>query len=310
MIYQNLNRSLMTFKKTLLIIPYFGKLPKYLSLYFKGCESNNWLDILIITNDIPPKNKPKNVAFKQQSLLEISKQISKVHDLENYILPNGYKLCDWRPSYGLIFQDEIKNYDYWAYGDLDVIYGEMYSYVKNKYIQEIDFISFRNEYLSGSLTIIKNNFYNNNLFLNIENYYQEIRKPSYQALDEIKNRWDVMRCISNANLSFSEVVYQSHLKENVKVSFENVICENILSNQYVRFVDSKLFFYKNEIAYFHFVCNKGDYYFKFPNWKNIPHQFYIVDTGFYKSFFIMKFNIIFKLYNTIIYYLFKIMNKI
>jgi len=300
----------MSFKKTLLIIPYFGKLPEYLNLYFKGCEKNTWLHVLIITDDEIPDSKPTNVYFQQESLINFSKKIADIHKLKNYQLPNAYKLCDWRPSYGLIFHEEIKNYDYWAYGDLDVLYGDMQSYILNKHELDVDFISFRYEYLSGSLTIIKNNIFNNNLFLKIKNYLPEARKASYQALDEIKNRWDVMRSSLNDNQSFSEVVYNSHLKGEIKVSLENSICENLHERGYLIYVNNKLILDNKEVMYFHFICNKGNYYFKFPNWKSVPSEFLIIDTGFYKKRYVTKFNSALKFYRSIPHYFFKIIAKI
>lgn len=272
----------MSYKTTLLLIPYFGKLPSYLNLFFKGCENNKWLDVLIITNDEIPHSKPTNVSFYKSNLEKLSEEIAQKFNIINYHLTNSYKLCDWRPAYGIIFSAYIENYDYWAYGDLDVIYGNMHSYVHEKYNKEVDFISFRKEYLSGSFTIIKNNNYNNALFLKIEDYISKVQAHPYQALDEIGNRWDCLYN-SNENKSFSEVVYKNYLLNNVSINFENVICENIHEEELITFNDPELIYNEEKILYYHYVCNKGKYFFKFPNWKLIPEKFYIADTGFHKK---------------------------
>ena len=34
-----------------------------------------------------------------------------------------YKLCDLRVIYGEMFREELRDYDYWGWGDLDVMYG-------------------------------------------------------------------------------------------------------------------------------------------------------------------------------------------
>jgi hypothetical protein len=36
-----------------------------------------------------------------------------------------YKLCDYKPAYGLIYAQELKGYDYWGDCDLDVIFGRL-----------------------------------------------------------------------------------------------------------------------------------------------------------------------------------------
>ena len=39
-------------KKCCFIIPYYGKLPNYINVFFKTCEKNPDYEFLIFTNDI------------------------------------------------------------------------------------------------------------------------------------------------------------------------------------------------------------------------------------------------------------------
>lgn len=36
-----------------------------------------------------------------------------------------YKLCDYRPCYGHLFEERTQGYDYWGYCDIDAIWGDM-----------------------------------------------------------------------------------------------------------------------------------------------------------------------------------------
>ena len=36
-----------------------------------------------------------------------------------------YKLCDLKSFYGKLFEDELRDYEYWGYGDCDVVYGKL-----------------------------------------------------------------------------------------------------------------------------------------------------------------------------------------
>lgn len=40
-------------------------------------------------------------------------------------ISSAKKLCDLRPIYGEIFRKYLVGYDYWGYGDIDVIYGNL-----------------------------------------------------------------------------------------------------------------------------------------------------------------------------------------
>jgi hypothetical protein len=40
-------------------------------------------------------------------------------------LSNPYKLCDYKPLYARIFSELVAPYDYWGWGDLDVLYGDI-----------------------------------------------------------------------------------------------------------------------------------------------------------------------------------------
>ena len=53
------------------------------------------------------------------------------------VLNFPYKLCDYRPIFGLIFEDYLSGYDFWGHVDPDVIYGDLghfiTDYLLNKY---------------------------------------------------------------------------------------------------------------------------------------------------------------------------------
>lgn len=40
-------------------------------------------------------------------------------------LKRPYKLCDFKPAYGYIFQEYIKDYQYWGHCDCDLIWGDL-----------------------------------------------------------------------------------------------------------------------------------------------------------------------------------------
>jgi hypothetical protein len=93
---------------------------------------------------------PHNVHFVHLSFEDTKKLIAtKLGFSINLNYP--YKLCDFRPAYGAIFSEYLKNYDYWGHCDLDVVWGDLCSFFKKYELHKYD--KFLNR---GHLTLYKN----------------------------------------------------------------------------------------------------------------------------------------------------------
>ena len=118
--------------KALVIIPYFGNFPNYFPLFLNSAaRQSGTLDFLIITdNDINVK-KYKNISVKKMCFSNLKKLILNKFDFP-ISLDGPYKLCDFKPAYGYIFDDFIEyTYEYWGICDCDVIFGDMAKYLNN-----------------------------------------------------------------------------------------------------------------------------------------------------------------------------------
>lgn len=63
--------------------------------------------------------------------------IQKVIDFE-ICLESPYKLCDYKPTYGLAFKNWLKDYDFWGYCDLDVVFGNLRNYFTDEILKDSD----------------------------------------------------------------------------------------------------------------------------------------------------------------------------
>lgn len=151
-------------KKIGLIIPYFGNFNNYFNLFLNSCKNNPSIDFILFTNvdfiqagyKISSNVKVYNCTFE-----ELKTRIQKLYSFE-ISLNSPYKLCDFRPAYGDIFQEELQDYDFWGYCDTDLIFGDICKYLTTNILKEYDKIF---EY--GHLTIFKNNNRMRNLYKNI-----------------------------------------------------------------------------------------------------------------------------------------------
>lgn len=122
--------------KIILIIPYYGRLPEWISLFVKSCGYlNGKIDFLFFTDD--------SSILSIECEANVQYHITSFEWLRDYIASKGlgelssaYKLCDYRPCYGYIFQEYIKDYEYWGYCDVDTILGDIPSFlIKSNYTQ-------------------------------------------------------------------------------------------------------------------------------------------------------------------------------
>ena len=81
-------------------------------------------------------------------------------------MPHGSKLNDWKAAFGKIFHTIISGCEFWGYGDLDVIYGNLRYAVPAAVRTRSDIITWKKgkQYMSGPCTFFKNTDVVNNLF--------------------------------------------------------------------------------------------------------------------------------------------------
>lgn len=140
--------------KVALIIPYFGKLPNYFNLFLYSCSKNENVDFFIFTDQIV-NEKYNNVKYYKMTFNELN-LLSKEKLLVSVLSP--YKLCDFKVTYGKLFENYISNYEYWGYCDCDMLFGNL-NLLLNETIYQYDKIL-----TDGHLTIFKNEEKINNLY--------------------------------------------------------------------------------------------------------------------------------------------------
>jgi len=104
-----------------LVIAQFGNGWPYLDLWLSTVARQK-MDVLFFTDydfDAPP-----NVKIHKCSMDDIFDRAEKTYGLK-FQNRYPYKLCDLKSFYGKIFEDELKDYEYWGYGDSDVVYGNL-----------------------------------------------------------------------------------------------------------------------------------------------------------------------------------------
>lgn len=140
------------------VIPYFGHLPKNFHLVLESMRYNPTIDWLIFTDDKKAFDYPDNVRVVYCSFNEIKQLIQSKFDFD-IVLNKPWGLCDFKAAYGEIFEDYLKDYDFWGYCDLDLMFGNLRDYFTDDMLNEYDKIGYQ-----GHSTIYKNEFNNNRVY--------------------------------------------------------------------------------------------------------------------------------------------------
>ena len=142
-------------KKIILIVPYFGKWPLWINYHFESICSNKSIDWLFVTDCEIPKRGMKNVIFKKMTMEYFNLMINEKLNLN--ISMSFKKVCDIRPAFGIIFEDFMKDYQFWGVTDTDIIYGDIRKFITIDVLNNYDIISSRKGNLSGHFTLFRNN---------------------------------------------------------------------------------------------------------------------------------------------------------
>jgi hypothetical protein len=129
--------------KRILICPYFGDLPAWWDEFHWPVGYG-----IILDRDLE--------GFK--------KRVKRVLDID---YPGEYgsgKVWDYRCALGLLYEKEIKDFDFWGTTDLDVVFGDVNKFFPDEQLNELDIWSNHGTYVCGFWTLYRNDPIVNRLF--------------------------------------------------------------------------------------------------------------------------------------------------
>lgn len=153
-------------RKCCFIVPYYGKFPDYFQLFLHTCRWNPDFDWLFVTDIDDPYDWPDNVHRLHLSFSELKALIQSKFNFR-ISLERPYKLCDFKPTYGYVFEEYLKDYKCWGHCDVDVIMGKISHFLTDELLDTYDKI-----FALGHFTIYRNTSENNRVFMkDINGYY-------------------------------------------------------------------------------------------------------------------------------------------
>ncbi len=266
-----------------ILIPYFGTVPWYFKFFNRSCQYNPDIDFIFLTDVDWLEDLAENIIVFRCSLREISQRFTEKFGFEiNIVRP--YKLCDLRPAFGLVFSDLIEGYDFWGYGDIDVVLGNIRSLITVDILNRHEIVTIRKTYIAGFFSLFRNNDKINNLFRKSKDYRKVFQEPVDYCFDECNWEWgsvqggkDILELDSVID-SITHVIRNEERTGNISVYWHDM---EVHPGRVV-WDRGNLSSKDNEtplLCHFNTLTNLD--YVYVPKWKTIPDRFYI--NSFYLS---------------------------
>lgn len=259
-------------KSIIFIIPYFGKWPLWFDAHLLSIKANPTISWLFYTDCQIPEDAPANCTFVKSSMQEMEDLFSSKIGVSIKV-DKPYKLCDLKPSYGHVFEDRLKEFDFWGFTDIDIIWGDIRKELNQTILNNYDIISSRNGLISGHFNLFRN---------------QETVNKLYKKNDWYKKSFanrDMKRFCEG---TFSDITKEAIKEGTIKVKWDRILCnkERGMDSRQEYYLDKwlwkdgKMLELKNgkpikDVMYLHFINWKRKMKYCEVEYSKNPKPFYI-----------------------------------
>ena len=260
---------------------YFGNFDNYFNLWMDSAIKNPTIDFLLVT-DQENVSSTNNIRVENTTLGALKDKIENKLGMK-VSLKKPYKLCDFKPAYGFIFEEYIENYDYWGHCDFDLIWGDIRYFLEKYEYEKYDKFLDR-----GHLTLYKNTVEINKLFMTEvegEVSYKTVYSSEHAFLfDEGKT---IQKFCSTNNIK----VFQDKISADIDIiyrRFRHAISNTELTKNY----PYQIFYYENGHVFMSYIEDNIVYKKEYPyihlqKRKNLTvsvtdfNSYYITNEGFF-----------------------------
>ena len=137
--------------KKIMLCPYFGEFPP-------------WFDLFIA--DFNQTMKPQGYEWLLDTdLPSFKRRVKEKLGIEYPGIRGSGKVHDYRCALGLLYEEELKGFNYWGTMDFDMCFGQVNKWFPDEMISQYDLVSNHDTYISGPFSLYKNTTEINKLFL-------------------------------------------------------------------------------------------------------------------------------------------------
>jgi hypothetical protein len=204
-----------------------------------------------------------------------------------------YKLCDFKPAYGHLFEEFLTGWDYWGYIDLDVIYGDIRRFLSLARLEAYDVFTARKEYLVGHFTLFRNTPRITRLYQQSADYRSTLLNRGMLSFSECGRQWwqrfEGKPLTNSASCdSMTHVVHRLMAQKKISACFLRGVFESFeltTPNWRLRWHAGRLWRLDKprEAMYFHFRAYKHSRGYREPRCTGTEDAFDITEYGFERA---------------------------
>ena len=154
-------------KSIVIIFPYFGTLPAQYPIWRASALRNPTVDFMFFTDaDVEPAT---NIIVHRMTFDNFRRLAQQAFSFP-IVLDRPYKLCEYKQAYGYMLHDYIAHYDFWGFGDLDLVYGDLRRFLTGDVLTRLFILGW------GHLTLLHNDAQTNAYFMQQADGYQDYRE--------------------------------------------------------------------------------------------------------------------------------------
>lgn len=260
--------------KACVIIPWFGEFPAWINAFLTSCAPVSVVDWLILHDAPAPAENPGNVSFVSISWERYRKRLYERCAVKLPPNPN-YKMCDAKVFLGEVFEDELEGYDYFGWGDLDLVYGELDAFLE-PLLGKNSVISFHREYLSNHFVLFRNTPEMRGLYRAVPDFKSKMAMRHYAALDDF-DLSAVAKSVPDAWFAEAYTTPFVNWFPWVDGTYNFPVRWEWHQGRVINDLDCGYTF-----PYYHFMVWKGgqrDYYYSTGNWEKLPPEALQIEYG-------------------------------
>lgn len=155
------------------ILTWVGPWRPWIELTLHSFSGNVGFDLHILSPQPPPMALARNIRHHPFSVADFSQRIGHLLGTE-FTLKRPYKLCDFRPTFGHLFADILKDYEFWGWCDEDIVWGDLARSFPESVLGSYDIITSCRCSITGQFTLIRQSEETSALYTRIPGWREKL----------------------------------------------------------------------------------------------------------------------------------------
>jgi hypothetical protein len=278
-----------------IICCFFGPWPRWGNLFLESCRRNPTVDFFLVTDCAIPLRDAPNIKIVDLDVPRFNALATEKLGIQVKVR-RPYKIVDFRPAFGVLFREFLEKYDFWGYCDLDVIFGDIRSFLTGELLDQYDVIATRKEIVTGHFTLFRNEDRITRIYQRSRDLEKVFGSEGITAFDECG--WGIHFQLLRGQ-PFSEVASQAKIDSlmhvldrspDVRVHRKTIMDEHLPFRESfasrikeVRWDNGKMVDVPTgrELMYYHLQYLKEEPGFYVPEWETMPYAFLLKPRGVY-----------------------------